>query len=57
MLKQGLDFVLRDKWLFEISEIEIARVDCIFFNFLFFFYFCSSSLLIMTNPNQLCDVL
>ena len=28
-LKQGSDFSLRDKRLFEITEVEIARVDCI----------------------------
>ena len=30
MLKQGPDFSLRDKRLFEISEVEITRVDCMF---------------------------
>ena len=28
MLKQGPDFSLRDKRLFEISEVKITRVDC-----------------------------
>ena len=28
MLKQGSVFSLRDKWLFEITEVEITRVDC-----------------------------
>ena len=28
-LKQGPDFSLRDKWLFEISEVEITRLNCI----------------------------
>ena len=29
MLKTGVRFLLRDKRLFEISEVEIMRVDCI----------------------------
>ena len=28
-VKQGSDFSLRDKRLFEIIEVEITRVDCI----------------------------
>ena len=28
MHKQGRDFSLWDKWLFEISEVEITGVDC-----------------------------
>ena len=32
MLKQGSDFSLRDKRLFEITEVEIARADCIYFH-------------------------
>ena len=28
IFRQGPDFSLRDKQLFEISEIEIARVNC-----------------------------
>ena len=27
-------FFLRDKRLFEITEVEIMRVDCMFFNFI-----------------------
>ena len=27
-VKTGTRFSLRDKWLFEISEVEITRVDC-----------------------------
>ena len=30
MFRQGTDFSLRDKQLFEISEFEIARVNCMF---------------------------
>ena len=26
--KTGIRFSLRDKWLFEITEVEITRVDC-----------------------------
>ena len=29
-VKIGIRFSLRDKWLFEITEVEITRVDCIF---------------------------
>ena len=29
-VKTGIRFSLRDKRLFEITEVEIARVDCIF---------------------------
>ena len=29
MFRQGQDFSLRDKRLFEISEVEITRVNCI----------------------------
>ena len=28
-VKTGIRFSLRDKWLFEITEVEITRVDCI----------------------------
>ena len=34
MLKQGSDFLLGDKRLFEITEVEITRVDCLLSNFL-----------------------
>ena len=30
-VKAGTRFSLRDKWLFEISEVEIPRVNCIYF--------------------------
>ena len=30
-VKTGTRFSFRDKWLFEISEVEITRVDCISF--------------------------
>ena len=29
-VKTGIRFSLRDKRLFEITEVEIARVDCMF---------------------------
>ena len=29
LCSNGTRFLLRDKWLFEISEFEITRVDCI----------------------------
>ena len=29
-VKTGIRFSLRDKKLFEITEVEITRVDCIF---------------------------
>ena len=32
-VKTGIRFSLRDKRLFEITEIEITRVDCIVFQF------------------------
>ena len=32
MLKQGPDFSLRDKRLFELNEFEITRVDCSIFS-------------------------
>ena len=32
-VKTGIRFSLRDKQLFEITEVEITRVDCIFFRF------------------------
>ena len=28
-IKTGIIFSLRDKWLFEITEVDIMRVDCI----------------------------
>ena len=28
-VKTRIRFSLRDKWLFEITEVEITRVDCI----------------------------
>ena len=28
-VKTGIRFSLRDKWLFEITEVEVKRVDCI----------------------------
>ena len=28
-VKTRVRFSLRDKWLFEITEVEITRVDCI----------------------------
>ena len=28
-VKTRIGFSLRDKWLFEITEVEITRVDCI----------------------------
>ena len=31
-VKTGIRFSLRDKRLFEITKIEITRVDCIFFD-------------------------
>ena len=31
-VKTRIRFSLRDKWLFEISELEITRVDCITLN-------------------------
>ena len=31
-VKTGIRFSLRDKRLFEITEVEITRVDCIFFD-------------------------
>ena len=31
-VKTGIRFSLRDKRLFEITEVEITRVDCIFFS-------------------------
>ena len=50
-VKTGTRFSLRDKRLFEITEVEITRVDCIcyfcgqsfrvgFFFFFFFFFSC-----------------
>ena len=30
-VKTGIRFSLRDKRLFEITEVEITRVDCIFY--------------------------
>ena len=27
-VETGIRFSLRDKWLFEITEVEITRVDC-----------------------------
>ena len=32
MFRQGPDFSLRDKRLFELNEFEIARVNCIYFS-------------------------
>ena len=32
-LKQGSDLILRDKRLFEITEVEITRVDCIYISY------------------------
>ena len=29
-VKTGIRFSLRDKWLFEITEVEITRAICIF---------------------------
>ena len=33
VVKTGIRFSLRDKWLFEITEVEITRVDCIWISF------------------------
>ena len=33
-------FSLRDKWLFETSEVEITRVDCIY-KYMYAYYTCS----------------
>ena len=35
-VKTRIRISLRDKWLFEIMEVEIMRVDCIFFLLLSF---------------------
>ena len=37
-VKTRIRFSLRDKRLFEITEVEITRVDCIYL-FIFFFFF------------------
>ena len=37
-VKTGTKFSLRDKRLFEISDVEITRVDCIKIFFLFFLF-------------------
>ena len=31
-VKAGTRYLLLDKWLFEISEVEIARVNCNYFS-------------------------
>ena len=33
-VKTGIRFSLRDKRLFEITEVEITRIDCINFKFI-----------------------
>ena len=38
-VKTGIRFFLRDKRLFEITEVEITRVDCMCF-FPFWFEWC-----------------
>ena len=35
-VKTGVRFSLRDKRLFEITEVEITRVDCSFYFYLMF---------------------
>ena len=42
-------FSLRDKWLFEISEVEIMRVDCIQKMFLLF---CTKTDLVHINDSD-----
>ena len=37
-VKTGIRFSLRDKRLFEITEVEITRVNCIFTNAAFYFH-------------------
>ena len=32
-VKTRIRFSLRDKWLFEITEVEITRVDCTLFSY------------------------
>ena len=41
-VRARIRFTLRDKRLFEIIEVEITRVDCIFNIVLFFFFFVTS---------------
>ena len=36
-VKTGIRLSLRDKWLFEIAEVEITRVDCIYGTLTVFF--------------------
>ena len=38
-VKTGTRFSLRDKRLFEISEVEMTKVDCIYLFMFFFFLF------------------
>ena len=38
-VKTGIRFSLRDKWLFEITEVEITRVDCTYLSFYLFIIF------------------
>ena len=51
-VKTGTRISLRDKRLFEISEVEITRVDCSYFNkrdqtprFFFVFFFVNLTLI------------
>ena len=38
-VKTKIKFSLRDKRLFEITDVEITRVDCIWVHLCFFFFF------------------
>ena len=44
-VKTGIRFSLRDKRLFEINEVEITRVDCIYLFIYYNYIFCRIVLL------------
>ena len=56
-VKTGIKLSLRDKRLFEITEVEITRIDCIFncFVFPFFFFFFQNKVDMVFHMNSLLD--
>ena len=51
-VKTGIRFFLRDKWLFEITEVEITRVDCIII-----MYPQCFEILLPSKPEYCCIIL
>ena len=54
-VKTGIRFSLRDKRLFEITEVEITRVDCKYIYQVLSAFKCSKLLCAYLNLNELSD--